>query len=375
MPLVALSGKNLRNLSEYSINPSPNINIILGKNGAGKTSLLEGVYLNVLGRSFRTSTTRNIINDNSDGCWTFAQYKNTNNKIDRIGVERKKGNHQSLSINGIHHQSLLHLASIVPTLAIQPSESLLVDGASSYRRKYLDWVLFHVEPSFLECWRNNQKLLKQRNMLLRRLSKKRTTTKADLLELKVWDKGFVSSCLALSEMRERISQPLQHETSNYLSRMPAFNEVEETSVNIAFYHGWVKDTDLEAALEIGLEQDIKKGFSRIGSHRCDLLMTAKNNAVKEYLSRGQKKLLAMAMCLAQAKVLSDQEGKKSILLLDDVFSELDEANAQAFVKEVEALDTQVFLTCLHTNKDVAGMFSKEIRMFHVEQGRVSLLKS
>lgn len=375
MPFLSISGKNLRNLDEYLIKPSPQINIFLGKNGAGKTSLLEGVYLNALGRSFRTSTTRSIINDKEDACWVFSLYENEKKHTDKIGLERRKGNHQTLSINGTRHKSLSELALIVPIIAIQPSETQLIDGPSLVRRKHIDWVLFHVEPLFLDCWRNNQKLLRQRNILLRKLSKKNSLSKNERLELEAWDKGFVESCYALNNMREHIVSPFNSAVQDVISRLPVFyNHQDDKSIEISFFSGWAADKELGDTLRDSVEQDIKKGFSGIGSHRCDLQIKTSKAFVKDHFSRGQKKLFSTAMCLAQAKLLLTLANKKTVVLLDDVFSEIDEENALALIKEIEDLDTQVFLTSVQSPEKNKNIFSKQTAMFHVEHGKINQLK-
>lgn len=374
MPFLSISGKNLRNLDEYLIKPSPHVNIFLGKNGAGKTSLLEGIYLNAMGRSFRTSTTRSLINDKEDSCWVFSLYENDKKTLDKIGIERKKGNHQTLSINGAHHKSLSELAQIAPVLAIQPSETQLIDGASLIRRRHIDWVLFHVEPLFLDCWRNNQKHLKQRNMLLRSLSKKNKTSRSETIELSAWDNGFVESCYALNNMREQIISPLNNMTQEIISKFPAFfNDKNNTRVEITFFNGWAADKALQAILEDAVEQDIKKGFSGQGAHRCDLQIKVNKTLAKDHLSRGQKKLLSTALCLAQARLLLEKANKKTVVLLDDIFSEIDEENAQALIKEIEALDTQVFLTSIQELDKIRSFFSKQSSVFHVEHGKITAL--
>jgi len=369
-PFLELSGKNIRNLKEYSISPSPKTNIIIGKNGAGKTNLLEAIYLNTLGRSFRTNTTRSLTKDNENACWVFARHQSGFGEIDKIGIERLKGNQQGISLNGQRQSSLAELAALIPTIIIQPSETHLIDGASQQRRKHLDWVLFHVEPRFLDCWRQNQKQLKQRNQLLRRLSIKRGITNTDLVELRAWDLGYVESCQSLSEYRKNINSELEQRVQAVIKKLPAFNNENLIQIKTYFYRGWEEGKALSDVLIDHVDQDLKKGFSCSGAHRSDFQLRANNSLAKDYLSRGQKKLLAMSMCLAQAMVLRDVANKPTIILLDDVFSEIDEENTRAFIAELRKIDTQLFISCLHTQEWVKNVFEKETKVFHVEQGKI-----
>jgi DNA replication and repair protein RecF len=376
MSFVELTGKNVRNLKAYKITPSQYINIFAGKNGAGKTNVLESIYLNALGRSFRTSVTRNLVADNEDNCWVFAHYQSNSNKtglspavISKIGVERKKGNQQKLSINGVHHTSLAELALLLPILAIQPTETHLVDGSSSSRRKYLDWLLFHVEPKFLDLWRDNQRILKQRNLLLRGISKN-GLNKSNQIEIQSWDYRYIETSQQVSDLRKLLSKTLNTTTREYLTRIPAFKEDNELIIHEEYYQGWSHEKSLPEALKDGLQLDLKRGFTRLGAHRCDLVIKANHHPAKDFLSRGQKKLLAMVMRLSQAKVLQELTGHKAVLLLDDLFAELDEENVKAFITLVEELDTQVFLTCLHSEAWVKDIFTKETQVFHVKHGEV-----
>jgi len=400
MPFLELSGKNIRNLQDYHIKPSPAVNIITGKNGAGKTNVLEAIYLNALGRSFRTSSARNIIHDKKTSCWVFAEhlhipFESETQIINKIGIERRKDSQQKLSINGIHHKSLADLAVLTPILAIQPSEIQLIDGPSTLRRKYLDWFLFHVEHSFLECWRENQRLLKQRNQLLRSLSKKTTISDSDYLQIKTWGRPYIENGERISQYRKQACLLLTDTINEYLKYLPAFNDQvinnqennnqtsnknkhKETevgscvvNVDIEFKSGWAKNSSLEASINHSLHQDIKQGFTRTGPHRADLLIKANSAPAKEFLSRGQKKLLSMVMRLAQAVALQKNNRPLPILLLDDFFAEIDQENIKAFIALVERLDTQVFLTCLHTDGWVEELFSRDVKLFHVEQGQIT----
>ena len=167
MPFVEISGKNVRNLSDFHLKPSAQNNLIFGKNGAGKTSLLEAIYLNSLGRSFKTNSLNNLINEPADSCLVFSRFlDDISQNNHKIGLQRWKGNKQTIKIDEKTISSLAPLALLIPTLAILPDETALIDGGSSLRRKYMDWIMFHVEPRFLLLWKQHQNLLKQRNHLL-----------------------------------------------------------------------------------------------------------------------------------------------------------------------------------------------------------------
>ncbi len=371
MPFVEISGKEIRNLQEFHINPSRQNNLFFGKNGAGKTSLLEAIYLNSLGRSFKTSSLNNIINDTAESCFVFSRFYDEQSQTrHKIGLHRQKGNKQTIKLDDKLITSPAPLALLIPALAILPSETLLIDGGPSIRRKYLDWIMFHVEPGFLSLWKQHQNLLKQRNHLLKSGQRQVGKTRNILRELSSWDQQFVSINNRINELREPVFGPLMLKAQSILSGLPAF-KADASSLKGAFYKGWAtKQGGFEEALKQGLEQDLRAGFTKHGAHRADFLLSVKGNSAKEYLSSGQKKLLSISMRIAQAQELRERTGKTAVLLVDDLFAELDEENSQAFISILEELEIQTFFTSL--SREVGPrFFKKELKMFHVEQGVVS----
>lgn len=381
MPFIELTGSGFRNLKSFKIKPSEKINIIYGANGAGKTNLLELIYLNSLGKSFRTSVNRSLIRDTEESCVVFSKYASEQfpGQIDRIGIEKHRHSKQKISINGLKDKTVAELAQIIPVLAIQPDELDLIDGPSSQRRSYLDWLLFHVEQDFYSCWKRNQKLLKQRNHLLRS-NKGKPKTKTSSLELRAWDLQFIAANEEMSALRKPYIQALESVVNGYLSCFPAFenicveeNKVESFSLRIDFFQGWQENRLLVDVLEQDLVMDMSRGFTHSGGHRGDLLITVKQQPAKEYLSRGQKKLLALVMRLAQVITLLKIKKRSPILLIDDLFAELDEQSASIFCSLIESLDIQVFLTSLSDFENKNVYFKQEPRMFHVEQGLIKTL--
>lgn len=370
MPFVEISGQHIRNLEDFKVSPSPQNNLFFGKNGAGKTSLLESIYLNSLGRSFKTSSLSNVINESSNNCLVFSRYwDETLQSNHKIGLQRWRGNRQTIKLDEKTLQSLSPLAQLIPILAVLPGETLLVDGGSSIRRKYLDWIMFHVEPRFLSYWKQHQNLLKQRNHLLRSAQKHPRQKKDLLLELSSWDRQFVEVNEQINKLREPVFEPLIEKTRQTLSQLPAFKGLAD-SLGGDFYKGWSsKQSGLEDILREGLEQDLRAGFTKHGAHRADFQLQVNNNSAREYLSSGQKKLLSISMRLAQAQELRARAGKAAVLLVDDLFAELDDDNTEAFIRLIENLNLQTFFTSLQGVPD-SRFFKKEVKMFHVEQGHI-----
>ncbi len=368
MPLTLISAKNLRNLHDYQLSPNPYNNVFIGKNGAGKTNLLEGIYLNALGRSFRTNLAPQIIQHHQESCLLFSRYKENAQatREHRLGFERNRSNKQAAHVDGEAVANLSQLAAIAPMVLIQPDETELIDGASSNRRKYIDMLMFHVEPSFLPLWRQHQHLLKQRNQLF-----KSNTSNIDTLRknLEPWNKQFIRVNQVLQAQRQQVFSEVLEDVVHYLQQFEAFSKTTGAEIRLEFYQGWPKESLLEDVLERSLESERLRGFTLSGGHRAEIKIKSEAGLAKAYLSRGQKKLLTMLMRLAQARFLK-RAGKEAVLLLDDIFAEMDEPNTRAFIEAAEALGLQSFYTSVQQPETIKKMFRASTTVFHVEQGAI-----
>jgi DNA replication and repair protein RecF len=220
-----------------------------------------------------------------------------------------------------------------------------------------------VEHDFFELWNNNQKLLLQRNQLLK-TGRIKTIQKA---EQKAWDLPFAQANEEVRRRRAPCVAEVQQAVNAHLGLFPAF---EGISIHLKFSGGWPADKCLIDILESEYQTDVKKGFTGKGGHRADLFITLEDGRpAKEILSRGQKKILAMVMRLAQAQLVKASTSHSPVLLVDDLFAELDEENTRVVCSLLEGLDAQVFLSALEKPKVNYGSFFKQSsKVFHVEHG-------
>ena len=163
MPILSeLRVNNFRNLTSVTIEPSPQFNILYGDNGAGKTSLLESIYYLGFGRSFRTRHTQHIIQHDMDSFSIFTYLINKGNKVP-AGIERSQNGERKIKIEGESVSTLSLLAKHLPLQLMSTISYRFFFNGPKIRRQYLDWMLFHVEPSFYSKWQSFQRILKQRN--------------------------------------------------------------------------------------------------------------------------------------------------------------------------------------------------------------------
>lgn len=334
MKISRLIVQNYRNISYLDIEPSFSFNIIYGRNGSGKTSLLEAISYLGFGRSFRSSKFQSLI-QNGQSSFTISSTVKTDGQefSDSLGVTRYRNRNDGMGIS-INQERSNRLADLVDKVSVQvihPQGIDLVLEGPEMRRNYLDWGIYYSEPGFKELWLNYKKVITQRNFLLKQ--------KADTESIQMWDERLCDLSEKITKYREnyfaKLNQILISKTKQFL---PNFD------FEFSFLKGWQNGLQLRSVLNLNIEKDRVLGYTFYGCHRADLKIKCNNLIASETLSRGQLKLLVCAMKLSQGHLLKEQNGKKCIYLIDDLSSELDSTSRQLLLQDLIDCDNQVFLT-------------------------------
>ena len=351
MQLDLLEVRNLRCVAEASLEPAPGLNLLLGDNGAGKTSVLEAVHLLAHGRSFRGRVRDGLVRTGAEALEVFARWDDGRTR--KAGL-RHAGSRWEGRLDGAPVQQLGDLCAAFMVVTFEPGSHALVSGASENRRRYVDWGLFHVEPGYLATWRRCSRAQKQRNSRLRARGGDR--------QLEAWD----------SEMAEAGELVTQHR-QRYLDRVTA--DIVATSAalapglgapTLAFNPGWRRqEMPLADALLVARDRDRQAGHGTVGPHRADWRLGFAAMPAGEPLSRGQGKLAALACLLAQAADCARRQGHWPLIVLDDLASELDRRHQATVAAHVAATGAQWFVS---GTEAPAGL--RAAATFHVEQGRV-----
>ncbi len=345
---------NIRNLVDVTMAPSQEWNILYGDNGAGKTSVLEGLSMLGRGRSFLTARTEPLIRTGHESLTAFCRVVNSAGAEHSVGMER---GHQTarLHLDGAKHRELSGVVRLVPLQVLTPRSHELVEGPAGRRREFLDWGVFHVEHAFQGAWQRYHKALRQRNASLRMAAAK----------VNVWDHELTSQAARIDRWR-----------ADYVSSfMPHFQRVVDElglapEVSVSYFRGWADGVELADRLREGTGEDRRRGYTSAGPHRADLRISVGKQRAALVISRGQQKLVVAALHLAQARVYAESRGETSIILLDDVASELDANKRLRLLEILGEMPVQTFISCIGAN-DVRVPATKDRRMFHVEHGRVT----
>ncbi len=356
MSVNALRVENVRNIAQVELTLGPGINIFEGLNGSGKTSLLEAVHVLGTGKSFRTSNVARIIREGEPYCTVFATVAHEG-RSQSIGIQRGRESY-TIRVNGAVEKRIATLASALPVMAVTQSSSRLLDEGPQWRRKFMDWALFHVEQSFYPMWSDCTRLLRQRNALLE--------TSKNQAELQVWDKSLVPRVEQITEARRKLLgelEPLVREYAKIL--LPSWVD----TLDLHLKPGWPEQMSYAEALVSHRGKDLLIGHTEYGAHRADMIVRMNGKDVKDRLSRGQQKLLVFAFLLAQVRYLSDNARKDTVLLLDDAGAELDPEHAAQLLNLLAQRGTQLLITTA-TLKSFPTSIPATAKLFHVEHGAI-----
>lgn len=330
---------------------NPGYNLIYGANASGKTSLLESIAYLGRGRSFRGASTQDLIRYGTSEFVLFGK-TTAGPREASVGVRNSRQGLE-VHVDGEKKAGAAALAEMLPLQVIDPDVHNLVAGGPEERRRYIDWIAFHVEHGYLEQWRRFRRALKQRNAALK--------AGTDRRGLAGWDKELAETGLEVHEARCRALE---------ITR-PALEEVGTTllggGVNFEYQRGWPVDKTLLEALDSATDRELQFGSTQTGPHRSDLRLSYDERRARKRVSRGQQKLLACALIVAAVEVVQTHLDRPLLLLLDDPAAELDVNSLGRLMSSITNLGCQVVATALEAD---TSLFPQQPSLFHVEQGRL-----
>jgi DNA replication and repair protein RecF len=348
----------LRVFAEADFVPGSGLSWILGANGAGKTSVIEAAYLLGHGRSFRSAQMESLLAEGMDALWVSAGLVDESGSASVVGVSRTALGEWSLRVEGRPVQRLTDVARRFPVLCFEPGSHQWVAGPSERRRRLLDWGAFHVEHAAPDLWSEYQRALRQRNAALRM---------GDPESAEAWEPVLDASGQRITAHRAAFHARWNGAAQNLLGSWSS----EFDRIEFVFRRGWGEQhASLADALASQRERDLGLGYTYAGPHRCDLAIRWRGSDARERLSRGQAKLVVLALLIAQAQCYRQRHGSSPLLLLDDLCSELDSANAGAVLSMLREHEYQAWVTGVERPSWAS---SSADALFHVEQGSITPL--
>lgn len=363
MHLQQIEISHFRNLKSATLSlPKQGLCLISGPNGSGKTSLLEAIYALTYGKSFRTSDPTQLVQNYQNNFTLFASLISDNQQETTIGIQRDRKSGIMVKCMG-EPAKFSEIARMLPVRVISPTEAYtLINGGPEYRRRFLDWGVFHVKHSYWGLHKKFTRIIKQKNAALK--------MRCSDQELSQWNQMLCEVSYALDELRQEYINQLTQILAEYQVRLPSIS-----TIALEYYPGWNRELgDLSTQLSTALKQERQQGHCILGPHRAELLLNTACGTSRDQLSRGRQKMLAIALYLAQGELLFRAMGQHPLYLIDDFSSELDLEGQQLLVDALNLHDKQVIITTLETKNSVLDKIcykNQNVRRYIILAGNLS----
>ncbi len=352
MTLRRVQVSDFRCLHSADVEFHSQFTLVSGPNASGKTSLLEALYVLGRGRSFRTRKLDHLIRTGADHFIIFGEAELPERRVG-LGIE---GTIQGMraKLAGERVSSLAELAAALPVQIIDPEVHRLIEEGPGRRRRFLDWGVFHVEHEYVERWQRYQQVLKQRNAALK--------ARQPRAAVAAWDVELVKLGEYLNAARLRYVARLLTSASVLTQRLLGME------LGLSYRSGWNRDLSFQEALSASWVHDQEAGTTQVGPQRAEIAIRLNGAAVKDRISRGQQKLLAAALLMAQLSQFPSDAAVRPTLLLDDPAAELDGDRLFGLIQEVSRQAVQLVVTSL--NPDFTA-FGAPGRRYSVRAGQIT----
>lgn len=368
MKITSIQLKNYRNYDSCDIDLTDRLNLIIGDNGQGKTNLLETLYVAGFGRSFRTSRDSELIKMQEKMMHLKVSFIK-HNMQGSVEIKLLSDKKKEIRVNGSVITKMSDLIGHLNLVLFSPEDLRLVKESPSERRRFMDRELSHISPKYCRHIIDYNRVLDQRNSLLKQSQK---IGKIDKNVLEIWDEKLVESGVPLilkrSEFVERlaeisakihgsITQDKERLKVDYICSVMTSKPLEYGKIYNDFLTGLKKNHD----------KDIFRGYTSVGPHRDDLGLMINETDIRTYGSQGQQRTAALSLKLSEIDIIYEEIGEYPILLLDDVMSELDETRQNYLIKTFDRVQTIV------TSTEVGRLYDEHLqngKIFRVAEGKI-----
>lgn len=342
MHIKHISLKDFRNYEHEEIELNKEVNIFYGQNAQGKTNIVESIHLLSTGKSHRSQKDNEMIRWDKDESKITIGYEK-DNADNTLEMYLKKNQRKSMKHNGVKLNKAGELLGNLTTVIFSPDHMKIIKEGPAERRRFVDIILSQVKPGYFYNLSQYVKLVMQRNNLL--LQAKVNPKAADTID--VWDQQLVEYGTKVIKERveflKRIQEYAKDIHKNITNGKEELNLVYKSSIE----YEEQSEAEIRAAFETELKSfrsiDLKRGVTHKGPHRDDLLFYINGMEVKIYGSQGQQRTTLLSLKIAELQFMHYETDSYPILLLDDVFSELDTERQKFLMKFIK--DIQTFITC------------------------------
>lgn len=361
MQVKSITISQFKNLKEVGISFAERFNCFVGDNGAGKTNILDALYMLSMTKSFFSSVDAMNVRHGDDFFSVRGEYLRAGEDLE-LFCSYSNATKKSFKKNGKPYSRMSDHIGYVPLVMISPEDTELIEGGGELRRKWVDMAISQSNSEYLLALMKYNKLLQHRNSLLKS-GVNRDYSLMEVIDMRLVEFGnFVAKC------REEFVEDFRPVFNKYYAALT--NSAEQVEIT---YKRSVEGADFETSLKTNLEKDFILGYTSVGVHRDDLSMLLDGYPIKKIGSQGQKKSYIIAMKFALYEWLMRIKGVKPLLLLDDIFDKLDPNRVRAILDIVSGENFgQIFITHTHKNivEDMLLATGADYKIFNIAQGEV-----
>ena len=363
MIVESLKLQNYRNYEYLNMNFDEKINIIYGDNAQGKTNILESMYVCATSKSHRGSKDREIIRFDNDESHIKVNVKK-NDMNYRIDMHLKKNKPKGIAVNGIPIKRAVELFGILNIVFFSPEDLNIIKNGPSERRRFIDMELSQLDKIYLDCLINYNKVVNQRNSLLKEYA---FSGREDIISsLDIWDMQLLKYGNDVIKSREKFVKEINDLVKSIHTKLSGDREQLEI-----IYEPCVKEQDFESELVRVRDRDLKFKCTNIGPHKDDICFLINGMDVRKYGSQGQQRTAALSLKLAEIELVKQIIHDTPVLFLDDVLSELDSRRQNFLLDSIGNIQTMI--TCTGLDEFINNRFSIN-KIFKVVNGTVSSME-
>lgn len=373
MRIKKLKVENFRNLENLDIEFSEGVNIIYGNNAQGKTNIIESIYIFSFGKSFRANKDIELLKFDKEYFLSNIKIMKKDRELEMDFGFDKILNKKMIKVNGVIQKKISDIIGKLNVVVFKPEDIKIVTDSPSIRRKYIDYLISSISKSYLENITKYKKVMEERNNLLKeiklRLKGSKNLDETDSNFLDVYDKLLSKLNCEIYNERKRVIEKLNNYIYDIHLKLTE-NYINNEKLHIKYVSNVAEDIEkMYNNLSKSRLNDINKGYTSLGIHRDDYIISINSLDVSIYGSQGQKKSSIISLKLSELKVIEEVIGEKPVLLLDDYMSELDEKRRLKFLDIIE--DIQIIITTTHK----ISIDGKENTYFYVDNGKIEREKN
>ena len=373
MRIKKLKVENFRNLENLDIEFSEGVNIIYGNNAQGKTNIIESIYIFSFGKSFRANKDIELLKFDKEYFLSNIKIIKKDRELEMDFGFDKISNKKMIKVNGVIQKKISDIIGKLNVVVFKPEDIKIVTDSPSIRRKYIDYLISSISKSYLENITKYKKVMEERNNLLKeiklRLKGSKNLDETDSNFLDVYDKLLSKLNCEIYNERKRVIEKLNNYIYDIHLKLTE-NYINNEKLHIKYVSNVAEDIEkMYNNLSKSRLNDINKGYTSLGIHRDDYIISINSLDVSIYGSQGQKKSSIISLKLSELKVIEEVIGEKPVLLLDDYMSELDEKRRLKFLDIIE--DIQIIITTTHK----ISIDGKHNTYFYVDNGKIEREKN